>query len=190
MLTLFSSLPNSSGAMKVRPASMILWLGLLAAPLAVPAPVVGQCRLCSEPTTVRVDPDAAATPLRVEVRTTLDFDRLILTGAGAGSALLAPDGTRQSSGSVGMVSGRAVAAEIVIRGEPGRAVRVDLPGHIDLYGLKGGSVRIGSIASNLPLAPMLDSAGELHIRIGGELTVDGDIDGDFRGDVPVFVDYL
>ena len=176
--------------MKVRLIAMILWLGLVAGPIAMPRPAVAQCRLCSQPTTVRVDPDGASTPLRVEVRTTLDFDRLILTGDGAGAAILAPDGSGRARGSVGMLSSRAVAAEIVVRGEPGRAVRVDLPDHIDLYGLKGGSVRIGAIDSDLPLSPALDSAGELRIRIGGELTVDGDVDGDFRGDVPVIVDYL
>ncbi len=169
--------------MKVRRTALIFCLGLAAGPLGLPAPGAAQCRLCTEPTTVRTDPDGTSTPLQVEVRTTLDFDRLILTGAGTGSALLAADGTRRASGSVGMVGGRAVAAEIVVRGEPGRAVRVDLPAHIDLYGLKGGSLRIGSIESNLPASPTLDAAGELHIRIGGELTVDGDLDGDFRGDV-------
>lgn len=176
--------------MKVRSTVMIFWLGLVAGPLAAPQIAAAQCRLCSVPTTARADPDGASTPLRVEVRTTLDFDRLILTGVGAGSAILAPDGSGRARGSVGMLSSRAIAAEVVVRGEPGRAVRVDLPNHIELYGLKGGSVRIGAISSDLPLSPALDAAGELHIRIGGELTVDGDVDGDFRGDVPVIVDYL
>lgn len=176
--------------MKLHLAAMIFWFGFVAGAVAMPAPAAAQCRLCSQPTTIHADPDGASKPLQVEVRTTLDFDRLILTGDGVGAAILAPDGSGRARGSVGMLSSRAVAAEIVVRGEPGRAVRVDLPGHIDLYGLKGGSVRIGSIESDVPTSPALDATGELHIRIGGELTVDGDVDGDFRGDVPVIVDYL
>lgn len=176
--------------MKVRLAVLFFVIGACAGGFAAPSPGLAQCRLCSDPSTIQTDPDAAAVPLKIEVRTTLDFDRLILTGDGAGRAVLGPDSSRSGTGSVGVVSSRAVAAEVIVHGEAGRAVRVDLPGHIDLYGLKGGSVRIDSLKSDLPSNPVLDAAGELHIRIGGELSVDGDLDGDFRGDVPVIVDYL
>ena len=176
--------------MKVRQAVLIFAFGLAAVSFVAPTPGLTQCRLCSDPTTVHADPDGASTPLKIEVRTTLDFDRLILTSEGAGRAVLGPDSSRSGTGSVGVLSSRAVAAEVVVHGEAGRAVRVDLPSHIDLYGLKGGSVRIDSLKSDLPSNPVLDAAGDLHIRIGGELSVDGDLDGDFRGDVPVIVDYL
>ena len=176
--------------MKVSRTAVIIGLGLLTGFFAAPRPLVAQCRLCSQPTTVHADPDGTDKPLQIEIRTPLDFDRLVLTGGGGGVAVLAPDGTGHSTGSVGMLGSRAVAAEVVIRGEPGRAVRVDLPSRIELYGLKGGSVRIDTVASDLPPNPVLDGAGELHVRIGGELSVSGDIDGDFRGDVPVIVDYL
>ena len=83
-----------------------------------------------------------------------------------------------------------MVAEVIIHGEPGRAIRVDLPKAIELYGLKGGSVRIDSLVSDLPDFPALDGTGELKVRIGGELRVSGEVDGDFRGDVPVMVDYL
>ena len=176
--------------MKVPRIAMILGLGFVAVFVIAPRPAAAQCRLCSQPTTVHADPDGAGKPLQIEIRTPLDFDRLVLTGDGVGVAVLAPDGNGHSTGSVGMLGSRAVAAEVVIRGEPGRAVRVDLPSRIELYGLKGGSVRINTVASDLPANPTLDGAGELHVRIGGELSVSGDIDGDFRGDVPVIVDYL
>ena len=176
--------------MKVPQTVLIFAIGLAAVSVIAPTPGLTQCRLCSDPTTIHADPDGATTPLKIEVRTTLDFDRLILTGKGAGRAVLGPDSSRSGTGSVGVLSSRAVAAEVIVHGEAGRAVRVDLPGHIDLYGLKGGSVRIDSLKSDLPTNPVLDAAGELHIRIGGELSVDGDLDGNFRGDVPVIVDYL
>ena len=77
----------------------------------------------------------------------------------------------------------------MIHGEPGRAVRVDLPRSIELYGLKEGAIPI-ALTSDLPDFPMLDSTGQLKVRIGGELPITGEYDGDFRGDVPVIVDYL
>ena len=84
-----------------------------------------------------------------------------------------------------------MVGEVVIRGEPGRLVRIELPGRIELFGLTGGAIRLESIRSDLPPAPRLDSAmAELSFRFGGSLRVSGDVDGEFRGDVPIDVDYL
>ena len=106
------------------------------------------------------------------------------------SARLAPDGTRLASGSVASIGGRAVVARIVVRGSPGRLVSIDLPKRAVLHGIKGGTLTIESIISDLPRDPALDSAGKLEFRIGGELVLEGDADGEYRGDVPVSVDYL
>jgi hypothetical protein len=149
-----------------------------------------QCRLCSVPTTSPEPSAPGDSPIRLEVVSTINFDRLLFTGNGMGTAILRPDGTNSSVGAIAPLSPRAIAGEIVIRGEPGRSVSVDLPHSIELYGLKGGSISIDSIASDLPVLPTLDASGMLRIRIGGELKVSGDVDGDFRGDVPVIVDYL
>lgn len=173
-----------------RHCALLLKILLFAGGLGVSLPAAAQCRLCAAPTTAPPSAEDQAKPLRLQVVTTLDFDRLIVMGDGAGTAVVNPDGTSQALGVIGPLSGRAIAGEIVIRGEPGRAVRVDLPRSIELYGLKGGAVRIDSLTSDLATLPELNAAGELRIRIGGELRVSGDVDGDFRGDVPIIVDYL
>lgn len=152
------------------------------------APAAAQCRLCADPTTAPADDSAV--PVRLEVETSLDFDRLVLTGSGSGSALLGPDGSRQASGTVVSIGGRAMAGTITVRGEPGRMIRVGLPQSISLFGTSGGEVRIGSIRSDLPANPRIGSNGTLTVRFGGELHVDGTLDGDFRGDFAVEVDYL
>lgn len=157
---------------------------------AVPSGAAAQCRLCATPDTGTAQAGSESTPLSVEVDTALDFDRLILMDESSGAARIEPNGSRSASGSIGMVSGRAAVARIRVRGEPGRAVDVILPGRIELIGMKGGTIRIDSILSDLPRVPMLDSSGQLTILIGGELIVSGDADGDYRGDVPVRVDYL
>jgi hypothetical protein len=165
-------------------------LALAVAAAVAPAPASAQCRLCDVPTTSPGSSESDGRPLRLEVVTSLDFDRLILVSAGRGTITVKPDGTSVAAGSLSSFGNRAMAGQVVIRGEPGRAVRVDLPRAIDLYGLKGGSIRIESLTSDLAANPQLDGAGELKIRIGGELVTSGELDGDFRGDVAVMVDYL
>lgn len=167
-----------------------LLLALAAIPLLAPRPATAQCRLCAAPTTIVDVTDKDAVSLVLEVITRLDFDRLILLNEGNGSATLRPDGSTRAAGSIGSVSGRAMVGELLIRGAPGRVIRLDLPGSIELIGLKGGTIRVDSLESDLKSMPTLDSNGELRVRIGGELSLSGELDGDFRGDVAVFVDYL
>jgi len=150
--------------------------------------VTAPCSLCASAS------DAAlakpATPVILDVEVNLDFDRLILTGAGDGSAELGPDGARNVSGSITAISARAMVGEIVIRGEPGRYVRIELPRRIELQGFSGGAIRLESLRSDLPQMPRLDGNGRLRFRIGGVLHLSGDVSGEFRGDVPIEVDYL
>lgn len=70
-------------------------LMLLLAAIAPVAPAAAQCRLCAAPST-SASADSEV-PVRLEVDTSLDFDRLVLAGTGVGTASLAPDGTRSGS---------------------------------------------------------------------------------------------
>ena len=155
---------------------------------ALPQDVQAPCRLC-DPGAYSID-DKPAAPISLAVEASLDFDRLILTSAGSGSAELGPDGTRIATGAVTAISARAMLGEVVIRGEPGRMVRVDLPRNIELWGFNGGTIHIDSIRSDLPAMPRLDSNGKLSFRLGGVIRVSGESDGQFRGDVRIDVDYL
>jgi hypothetical protein len=129
--------------------------------------------------------------VRIEVQARLDFDQLVLMdSASSGTARLLPDGSSSVSGSIGLVSARAMVGSVVVRGEPGRLVRIGLPGAIELYGRSGGSIRLDSLVTDLPVLPRLDSQGALQFRFGGALHVQGDASGDYRGDVPITVDYL
>lgn len=149
------------------------------------------CRLCDgEIEGLTSSGSASATPVALEVATSLDFDQVILTGPAGGTARLAPDGTRQTSGALAALTGRAMTGEVVIRGEPGRQVRVDLPTRIDLFGFAGNALSITRITSDLPLLPRLDLEGRLRVRFGGELFINGDAEGEYRGDVPITVDYV
>ena len=160
-----------------------------AAWLAAAPDARAQCRLCEKPTTAPEE-DGKEAAIELQVEAGLDFDRLVVMDAGEGSATLLPDGTRQVSGSVDAISGRAMVGEARVRGEPGRAVRVDLPTRVDMYSLNGGRIMIDRISSDLPSIPRLDSAGKLTFRFGGRIRVSGNTDGDFRGDLPITVEYL
>ncbi|HEY1144299.1 MAG TPA: DUF4402 domain-containing protein [Sphingomicrobium sp.] len=164
-------------------------LALCAAGFAVAAPAGAQCRLCGKPSSI---PDASASSDRIElnVEAGLDFDRLVVVDSGDGSAVLRPDGTSQVQGSVQSISGRAMVGEAHVHGEPGRSIRVDMPGRVDLRSMGGASIRIDEIVTDLPPFPKLDSSGNLSFRFGGRIRVSGNADGDFRGELPITVEYL
>lgn len=155
----------------------------------MPAAAPAQCRLCATPITGTTT-ESTEQAVRIEVQARLDFDQLVLMdGATPGTARLLPDGTASTSGSIGAISGRAMVGSVVVRGEPGRLVRIGLPSSIALYGLTGGSIRLDSLVTDLPPQPRLDSQGSLQFRFGGAVHVEGDAAGDYRGDVPITVDY-
>lgn len=159
----------------------------LASP-AWPQDVSAPCRLCDA--AVDASGDKPAAPVKLDVETSLNFDRVILAGGGDGSAELGPDGGRNVGGSIAAIGARAMVGEVVIRGEPGRLVRIELPRRIELFGLSGGTIRLESIRSDLPPMPRLDGNGRLSFRFGGTLRVSGDLDGNFRGDVRIDVEYF
>ncbi len=111
----------------------IVAAAMAAAALAVAgAPARAQCRLCVTPTT-QPDAPTADGAIKLEIEAGLDFDRLIVLGPGEGSATLRPDGSSQVSGVIGSIGGGAMVGEARVRGEPGRAVRIDLPARIELH---------------------------------------------------------
>ena len=168
---------------------LVLLFVLGAGAAAVPKSTAAQCRLCSSPTT-SPDPGAAGAAVQLEVETSLDFDRLVLLGTGEGTATLAPDGSRSVSGTIEAISGRAMVGSAVVRGEAGRAVRILLPASIEMRSLGGNTIRIEDLRSDLGAAPRLDSSGMLQFRFGGRLRISCDAEGEYRGDIPITVEYL
>ena len=170
--------------------SKLLALVLAACVAAVgdPSPAGGQCRLCETPTTSR-DESLAGGDIKLELETSLNFDRLIVDGQGDGAAIIHPDGSQVAQGAVTQMSSRAMVGTVIVRGEPNRIVHVELPRQIDLYSLSGGRITFDDVSSDLPALPRLDTAGRLTFRFGGRLRVTGEGDGDYRGDLPIIVEY-
>ncbi|HEY8592273.1 MAG TPA: DUF4402 domain-containing protein [Sphingomicrobium sp.] len=152
------------------------------------APAPAQCRLCDQPSTTR-DGGSDADGLTLEIETNLNFDRLVLAAAGSGAAVVRPDGSNRVEGAVALMSARAMVGSAVVRGEPSRAVRVEMPRRIDLYSTSGGRISVDEVMTDLPALPKLDSAGKLSFRFGGRVTISGDAEGNYRGEMPITVEY-
>jgi Domain of unknown function (DUF4402) len=161
----------------------------LAVVLATAPPAGAQCRLCDAPSTGRAEPGPASGDVELRIESTLNFDRLILTGGGSGAVTMRPDGSSGAEGSVMQLSPRAMVGTVQVHGEANRAVRVQLPHRIELHSLGGGQITLDDVTSDLPSSPHLDPAGNLSFRLGGRLVVTGDTDGAYRGDLPITVEY-
>ena len=154
---------------------------------AARAQEVAPCQLCGA--SAAAEEASKAPPAQIAIETSLDFDRLVVTGLSGGTAQIHPDGSASASGAV-QISGRAMVGTAVIRGEAGRLVRIDLPSSIALDGPTGGQIVIDRLTTDLPDLPRLDSNGRLEFRFGGALQVMGDAEGNYRGDVSITVEYL
>ena len=155
---------------------------------AVAQELSAPCRLCAAG-------EAAADtqsdkPLKLEVQTRLEFDKVVFAGLGEGQFLLSPQGTAHLSGAAAASGARAMPGSVMIRGEPGRAVRIELPGRVMLFGEGGSTIHIDSIVTDLPDFPRIADDGTLSFRFGGDLRISGDSDGAYRGSVDIVVEYL
>ena len=152
------------------------------------SPARAQCRLCDTPTTA-LSTSAGSQDVTLELETNIDFGRLVVAANGAGSAALRPDGSTAALGAVQSMSPRASVGTAIVHREPGKAVRVQLPSRIVLTSISGGRIVLDDVVSDLPSLPRLDSSGRLSFRIGGRLEVSGDAEGQYRGDLPIIVEY-
>ncbi|WP_077146566.1 DUF4402 domain-containing protein [Sphingopyxis sp. KK2] len=166
---------------------LFLAFGLL---LATPSGAAAQCMLCgADGASSGIASRKTETPLRVEVETQLDMGR-VAVGAGGGAVELDPlSGARRLSGDVVDLGGFAVTGTVTVTGEPGAAVRVILPASVDLDSDRGRRARVSGLVTDLNAAPRLGPDGRLQFRFGGRLQIAGLDDGDYRGRIPVTVEY-
>jgi len=158
--------------------------------LAAPVAVSAQCVLCGKGEQAAVTTGRKGeTPLRVEVDTQLDMGR-IAAGTRGGEVELDPaTGTRRLRGDVIDLGGFALIGVVSVQGEPGAEVRIFLPDSADLEGGNGNIARVVGLTTDLTSAPRLGPDGRLRFRFGGRLQVSGAAGGDYRGRIPVTVEY-
>lgn len=174
--------------MEKRPSSFYALSGLLMALSLSSSVNANDCRLCAE--TQEEEAQETLAPIKIEITTNLNFSRAALSGRGQGRiAVNERNGQKQVAGQLVDLGGYAVAGSVRITGEPGRAVYVEMPNTITMRSDKGGQIDIQSLRTDLPPIPRLDFAGELRFSFGGDLIVNGDASGRFRGRIPITVNY-
>ncbi len=161
------------------------------AALCWPSASAAPCLLCDQSSgnAHRPAPVNEELPLRIEISAALDFSR-VATGRSGGSVTVDPvSGQRRLSGDVRDLGGMALTGEALVSGTPGRAVRIAMPAEITLDGDQGRSARVVDVLTDLGPAPRLGPDGRLRFRFGGRLTVASDADGNYRGRIPISVEY-
>lgn len=129
-------------------------------------------------------------PLRIEIVSDLEFSRMALTGRDVGRAQIDPQtGSRRIAGGLVGLGGFTFKGRARVTGEPMRAVRIDLPPSITLTTAGGGRAELTNLVTDLSAFPVLDTSGQLEFSFGGELTVTGSGGGNFRGRIPISVEY-
>lgn len=167
---------------------MALHPNLILAPLcllwAAPAAAQETCRLCYSGTSV---PGERA--LTIEIWADLNFSKMALAGRSGGSAEIDSQGGKRTDGGLIDLGGMAVSGRGRITGQPGREIRVDLPTHVPMTSTDGAKGELSDFTSNLPANPRLNASGELEFSFGARLNLHGSQGGNFRGRIPISVDY-
>ena len=129
-------------------------------------------------------------PLTIEITTKLDFSRAALPASGGGQIELDPqNGQKRVIGGLVDLGGSALAGTAIIRGEPGRAVRIDMPSDARMTSPTGGVVELSGMRTSLMAGSRLNAAGRLEFSFGGTLVVRGNASGTFRARIPITVQY-
>ena len=129
-------------------------------------------------------------PLSIEITTKLDFSRAALPASGGGQIDLDPQsGNKRVGGGMVDLGGAALAGTAIVTGEPGRAVRIDMPTSARMTSAAGGVVEIIGLRTSLMGAPRLDATGRLEFSFGGTLVVRGNVSGTFRTRIPITAQY-
>jgi len=151
----------------------------------------GSCLLCAgggAPTALTESDHSV--PLSIEITTKLDFSRAALPASGGGQIELDPQsGNKRVGGGMVDLCGAALAGTAIVTGEPGRAVRIDMPSSARMTSAAGGVVEIIGLRTSLMGASRLDSTGRLEFSFGGTVVVRGNVSGTFRARIPITAQY-
>lgn len=156
---------------------------------AIASPAAARCMLCGPAEATPTVRDER--PLVIEVETTLDFSRLGLAAPGAeGIAIIDPEtGVRHLDGGLVDMGGVPLHGTVTVRGEPNRHLVVSLPAAVTMVGSDGETLELANLSTNLKNNPKLGPDGRLQFGFGGRLRVSGRADGEYRGRIPITIDY-
>lgn len=167
--------------------AVAIFAGALAASsaFAQDADTPPRCKLCREAEQQRPD-----VPLRVEIDSGLSFSRLALAGRTDGSASIDPEtGRKWTEAGLIDLGGFAVSGRVIVTGEPLRYLHVEMPSRITLRSPHGAEAEVSEFRTSLEAMPRLDENGLLEFSFGGRLNTRGAEGGNFRGRIPIRIEY-
>ena len=126
------------------------------------------------------------------VESDINFGRLLMIGAGAGTVLLDPQtGTKVVAGQLKDFGGWTVTGRASVVGRRNQQVQVNFPTRIVMRDPRGGMAELVEFETDLGPMPMLDANGVLEFNFTAKLVTDEAIGrgGDLRGTIPISVDY-
>jgi hypothetical protein len=167
-----------------------LGLGLAAALVAVSTPAFGSVDSgCTNPFPPAALPNGER-PLSITIESSLQVGRLALTGRQDGAAVIDPQtGTKQIRANMVDLGGLTFQGKATITGQPLKPVRIELPQTVLLHSPSGAEAELSDFRTNLPGVAMLDANGVLEFSFGATITTKDGQGGDFRGRIPIRVEY-
>lgn len=145
-----------------------------------------ECKLCVEAREAAKE----RAPIELHIESGISFSRMALVNHGEGEAEIDPlTGRKIVRNNLIDLGGIAFSGRALVTGEPLQPIRVDLPRSVILHSPGGGEAELTDFVTDLPDLPVLDASGSLEFSFGGRLRTRGGGAGNFRGRIPIRVDY-
>lgn len=130
-------------------------------------------------------------PLRIEIESGMDFSRSALRGRIDGDALIDPQtGEKIVGPNMIDLGGMAYQGRVRVIGKPMQPVRIDLPATVTLRTAKGAKAELTDFTTDIEGVAVLDASGELTFRFGARISTIEARGGNFRGRIPIRVEYF
>jgi hypothetical protein len=131
-----------------------------------------------------------ARPLRIEIESGIQFSRMALRGRADGDARIDPQtGEKVVGNNMIDLGGMSFHGRATVTGEPNRPVMIELPARVVLRSPDGAEATLSEFVTDLPSVAMLDRYGTLSFSFGARLSSQNARGGNFRGRIPIRVDY-
>jgi len=153
---------------------------------AAPSAAVGGC--CADPLAT-FGPNGERA-LSITIDSGISVGRLGLQGRKDGDAEIDPQtGAKRIGANMVDLGGLTYQGKATITGQPLKPVRIELPQTVTLFSPTGAEAELRDFRTDLPGVAMLDASGRLQFNFGATITSKGGQGGNFRGRIPIRVEY-
>jgi hypothetical protein len=154
---------------------------------AKPVPTIAES--CCDDPFARIGPGGER-PLTITIESGISVGRLGLTGRKDGEAAIDPQtGAKRVGTNMIDLGGLSYQGKATVTGQPLRPVRIELPQSVELFSQNGARAELSEFRTDLPGVAMLDASGQLQFNFGATITSKDGQGGNFRGRIPIRVEY-